>query len=655
MTAVERLVAALDAAGCRPRQGESAGKWSARCPAHDDSSPSLSIGSIEGQALLYCHTGCDTADVMAALGLGMADLFDNRHGREYRYSDGRIVHRYYDAGRKRFRQSGNTKPDGKAALYRLEQIRHAVAEGKPVLVVEGEKDVHAAESLGLTATCSPQGAGKALRADWSPLAGGHVLIVADGDDPGRQHAAQVLNLLVALGADAAVFAVKVGKDLADHVAAGYGINDLAPLELPQAAPVGRRITLTRASSIVPKPVVWTWETVDESTGEQHGRFPAGSLCINVGRAGLGKSQFACWMTAHLTRGTLPGVHYGTPRCVVYAASEDSWAMTIVPRLIAAGADLDRVFRIEVEDDGEPHARLTLPVDTAALGDAILRNDVAMLVCDPLLSLIDAGVNDYRARELRAALEPLVAMADATGCLIHALAHFTKATGSDPLMLISGSGAFGQLIRAGIGFARDDSTEDDTGAVVLSTIKNNLGREDLPSLTCSIEPVQVETPTGLAHVSRFVLGGPSDRSVRDILRGPDDGDERTERDEAADWLTKYLTDQGGEAPAKDVIKAARADGIAERTLKRARQRAGITSERRGFGQGSVWTLDPSFVPHSGHSGHVQERGTNGPNDGLNGDPSAQDSPQCTGCGAPLLLATPGRTLCEACRLHPEGTP
>jgi hypothetical protein len=116
----------------------------------------------------------------------------------------------------------------------------------------------------------------------------------------------------------------------------------------------------------------------------------------------------------------------------------------------------------------------------------------------------------------------------------------------------------------------------------------------------------------------VWTGETDRRVRDIMADQDH--ERSDRDEAAGWLTGYLMDHGCEAKTGDVIKAARADGIAERTLKRARTRAGVTSQRRGFGQGAVWVLDP-FGPRSGQSGQDSSPGTNGTNDGPNDDGEA----------------------------------
>jgi len=305
-------------------------------------------------------------------------------------------------------------------------------------------------------------------------------------------------------------------------------------------PGERRLLFTPASKIIPRPITWVWDTTppDATPDQQQGRFPAGSLVLAVGRAGLGKSQFAIWLTAQLTNGTLPGCYYRVPRSVVYCAAEDSWEMTIVPRLLAAGADCDRVFHVRVVDDGDPHARLTLPADTSCLEAGLGAHEVVLVVFDPLLSMLDAALNDYRAREVRHALEPLVGVADRSRCLFLGLAHFTKAIGSDPLLLVSGSGAFGQLIRAGVGFARDEDPSDQDaasaaasgatpgsaasgtgGSFVLSQIKNNLGREELPSLRYVIEPKAVETPEGLSWVSRFHFTGEESQSPQRCATTP----------------------------------------------------------------------------------------------------------------------------------------
>src|SRR5581483_1190533 len=139
----------------------------------------------------------------------------------------------------------------------------------------------------------------------------------------------------------------------------------------------RELVFQKASGIKPRPVRWAWDTAAPHAPPhlREGRFPIGSLVIAAGRAGVGKSQFAAWMTARITTGTLPGQFWGLPRCAVYAATEDSWAMTIVPRLIAAGADLDKVYRVAVTDDNDIHARLTLPADTSLLEKGITEHDI----------------------------------------------------------------------------------------------------------------------------------------------------------------------------------------------------------------------------------------------------------------------------------------
>lgn len=171
----------------------------------------------------------------------------------------------------------------------------------------------------------------------------------------------------------------------------------------EQGPQQSRLTLTPASAIVMRPVRWLWSD----------RIPAGAITLVPGREGIGKSLMLAWLAAHITRGTLPGQYEGSRRSVVYAASEDSWAHTIAPRLHAAGADLDMVYRVEVERDGAT-TQLTLPRDCESLAVEIERQGVALLAADPLLSLISAGIDNHRDRDLRTALEPLVQLADTTG-------------------------------------------------------------------------------------------------------------------------------------------------------------------------------------------------------------------------------------------------
>ncbi|MFK0154613.1 AAA family ATPase [Streptomyces sp. NPDC090493] len=374
-------------------------------------------------------------------------------------------------------------------------------------------------------------------------------------------------------------------------------SDARTDEAQQEGEQKRHLVLTPASKVRIRPVRWLWDTTPEGAPPtSHGRIPLYSLVLAAGGPGLGKSQYGVWMTARITTGTLPGELWGQPRGVIYAATEDSWEFTIAPRLVAAGADLDLVFRIDVQDDGQLHARLTLPMDTSLLGQAAEAYSVALLVADPLLSLIDKGINDYRAAEVRQALEPLVSIAERYHFTILGLAHFTKAGVADPLSRIAGSGAFGQLIRSFIAFARED-TEDGEQRFVMSLEKNNLGRLGLPSHSYVIQPVTVDTDEGPSYVSRFVLGPETNTSVRDVMREESvPAGDRAESDEVRMWLRDYLTDLGGSAENADVMKDAEKRKYSRPTIYRAKTKLGLITRQSGFGKDrkSIWYL-PEAAP------------------------------------------------------------
>jgi 5S rRNA maturation endonuclease (ribonuclease M5) len=591
VTALERVVSALEGRGLRTR--ESGGSVQAQCPAHEDGTPSLSLRRTADAVLVHCHGGCAVDDVLAELEMTKRDLFDEPRT-EYRYQDtgGRLtrtVQRLYAAdGKKTFRQQVADKDA--PALYRLPEVAAAVAAGRTVYVVEGERDVHALEAVGEVATCNAMGAGK-----WRPeyaryLRGAQVVIVADRDEPGRRHAAQVAASLDGTAKSVEVVEAAAGKDATDHIAAGYGVEQFTPTQVP---PVGRRLVLTSAADIEPEPVVWAWEEPDPQGLTPHGgRIPLGSLSVAAGREGTGKSSFGIWMAAHITRGTLPGQLYGKPRAVIYAAVEDSWKHTLIPRLMAAGADRTKVFRVEVVEDEDAGTTLSLPMDNVLLEREMRRVGAALLVLDPLMSTIGASIDTHREREVRVALDPLARLADRARCVVLGIAHFNKGSGTDPSSLITGSGAFKNVPRSVFGFAVDAE-----GGRVMSQTKNSLGRLDLPSLSYQIEGTEVPTRSGPAYVGRLVWLGEAERSVSDILSDRGDVEERADRDEAAEWLRSYLADQGGEAAFNDLAKAARADGLNERTLRRARDRAGVKTERVGFPSRTVWSLQSGHSPDS----------------------------------------------------------
>ncbi len=347
---------------------------------------------------------------------------------------------------------------------------------------------------------------------------------------------------------------------------------------------GRRVRITPLSEIRLRGTFWVWEE----------RIPVGGLTLWAGREGIGKSTSAAWLAAQVTRGTLPGIHFGTPRSVFYAASEDSWERTVAPRLHAAGADLERTFRVDVTEDDRPGITmpLTLPSDIGTLGMEMRHYGVALLVVDPLVSALNGSIDTHRDREVRSALEPLMAVADRAGAAVLGLVHFGKGASTDPLSLILGSRAFAATARAVVAMARDPDSED--GAVILSQEKNNLGRLDLPSLTYVVRSAPVETEDGVSNVGLVEFTGQSERSVGDMLaENAGSVGDRAEKDEAVRWLVDYMTNcDGGAALPGDVFKAAEKDGLSRDAVKRAKPKAGVKSGKASFGGGWVWSYEPA---------------------------------------------------------------
>lgn len=229
MTAQERLIDALRNHGSVV-DDRNPGKVKAQCPAHDDTNPSLSVGPRrDGKGVVVkCHAGCEIHDVLQAINFTMGDLFDEdaarqvfKPYRDYRYPDGRVVHRKPN---KQFPQTGNLKGN---SLFHADRI----GDSPTVYVTEGEKCAEAIEAFtGEVAVSASMGAGKAHYADWSPLRGKDAIIVADRDEPGRSHAAQVAELLDGVASSVQVVEAAEGKDAADHLAAGKSLEEFVPLD-----------------------------------------------------------------------------------------------------------------------------------------------------------------------------------------------------------------------------------------------------------------------------------------------------------------------------------------------------------------------------------------------------------------------------------------
>lgn len=541
----------------------SAGRASAQAPGHSPADLSITITDNGfDRVLVHSHAGEDLADVLSAVGLSTTDLFNEPSGSTYEYPDGRQVHR---SPGKRFRQSGNTTG---SKLYRTDLTADVI------YLVEGENDVHALETLGVAATCTAMGAGKAHLADLSPLHGKTVIVVRDKDEAGRRHADQVVGLLDGI-ATVGVVEAKAGKDAADHVAAGFGVDEFLPVDDPGAPErsVPRRLVPTLASDVKIKRVRWTFENW----------IVLGALNLLAGREGLGKSTLAVWIAAKVTQGTLPGELFGTPRHVIYLATEDDPAFTVAPRLKAAGADLDRVLFLSVHTETSTEGVVSLPSDMAELERVIAEHDVALVVLDAATSVMDAKLDGHDDRKVRQFLEPLAQSAGRMDYSVLGICHFGKRDGVDTGKLILGSVAWSQVARSVLAVALND----DTGDLVITNTKKNLA-PDTKSAAARVVSHSVVTDDGDTEVGRIEWLGETDVDARDLLEGGDENGDRADWSEAENWLFDYLT-QEGRASAKKLKADALAVGIKDHSVKRAARKLKVVYSDEGFPRTSVWSL------------------------------------------------------------------
>jgi hypothetical protein len=644
-TAFDRILDALRANGNHVIQ-RSDTTASAQCPAHDDRNPSLSIAVRDDRRgiVLKCHAGCEHTDVLAALGMTPRDTWDDpemqrvhKPNQDYHYAKGGVKYRRQSAGSpdKRMHWKKDTPDD---SLYKVDRLQ-AEPTDTAVYVTEGEKGCDAIWAMGFPAV-STGGATRVRTCDLEPLRDRDIIAIVDRDRAGLRWGAELRDKLAGIShSGSATFlqcAVDIDKaDVVEHFDSGLTLAELVPcyLEPPVyidnggkhngadiPAPAGWRERITWANEIPPKAVPWVWvgEPIDasplipidstarvpESMGiygiDSMGRIAAGTVAIAAGPEGVGKSSFGIWMTARVSTGTLRGAWYGKPQAVLYCAVEDSWQYTIVPRLMAAGADLSRVGRFDVVSDSDEVRTLTLPSDNEMLKRAVIANRVALVVMDPLLSLITDRLDSHHERETRVALDPLAAIAETTGTVLLGIAHWTK-TGTDVTTRITGSGAFKNLPRAVFAFARDPDAEQE---FIFTQTKNSLGRHDLPSVRYTIESARIEVDGHAPfYTGKFVALGNSNITVGDVLASRDSDVGSDSLTPAQRFIIRYVGDHAdadGEVPAAECITAGEPVGYEEPDLVKARGKIRnlVSSKRTGFGaQGRfMWFLTPEGLQH-----------------------------------------------------------
>lgn len=293
---------------------------------------------------------------------------------------------------------------------------------------------------------------------------------------------------------------------------------------PRAVPAGstdsgghrREIVWTSLTDIDDAAPQWAWKY------DGCGRIQVAALTLFGGRPATGKSTAARWFAARFSRGELEGCWKGKPRTVAYIAAEETAKYVLKPALRAAGADMDRIVTPTVRTAGGKHVALLADEDEHRLTEDLVKQNVSVIIVDPVMATIKSQTDIYRSNELRESLDPWLRIAEAIDGIVIGIVHFVKSATGDLIASINGGSAFGEVARCVFGFAKEDSPVGSAPLRVMSQGKNSCGREGL-SLEFAIESKWVTVSTGEdVEVGTFVLGEESDVSAGELLtprRGP----------------------------------------------------------------------------------------------------------------------------------------
>jgi putative DNA primase/helicase len=338
-----------------------------------------------------------------------------------------------------------------------------------------------------------------------------------------------------------------------------------------------------AAEIEPKRIDFLWP----------GRIARGKHTAIAGEPGDGKSQLSIYVAATISRGGEWPCGEGRAPVgnVIILNAEDGAEDTVVPRLIAAGADLKRVHIVSavLQEGGKGRRTFNLQADLALLEKKIGEiGDVALVIIDPISSYM-GKTDSHKNSEVRGALEPASEMADRLKVAILSITHFSKSgsgNNSKALHRFIGSIAFVGAPRAAFAVIEDADSE---GRILFLHAKNNMAAK-LQGLAYRLVQ-RIVGDTGESIVASYVVWDNEAvaASADEALRATESGGDRTAAAEAEEFLQDKLCQ--GAAPAKDCEEDARALGIAPRTLRRARKKLGVIAEKAGLKEGWIWRLPP----------------------------------------------------------------
>ena len=300
------------------------------------------------------------------------------------------------------------------------------------------------------------------------------------------------------------------------------------------------VKIIRMSDVELTPVEWLWKPY----------LPFGKLSVLQGNPGEGKTYFAMHLAAACTNGKLlPNMERMEPFNVIYKTAEDGLGDTVKPRLIEAGADLDRVLVI---DDSE----VQLTLSDERIEKAIIENNARLVIIDPIQAYLGADVDMNRANEVRPIFMRLGQVAQRTGCAILLIGHLNKAAGMQSLQRGLGSIDIAAAVRS---------------VMFIGKLKHDPTMRILTHEKSSLAPPGASLAFSLGDEGGFRWVGEYDITADEMLSGIEPQRE-TKTQQAKDLICTLLAG-GKQVLSEDIDKAALERGIPGRTVRDAKRELG----------------------------------------------------------------------------------
>ena len=300
------------------------------------------------------------------------------------------------------------------------------------------------------------------------------------------------------------------------------------------------VKIIRMSDVELTPVDWLWKPY----------LPFGKLSVLQGNPGEGKTYFAMHLAAACTNGKLlPNMERMEPFNVIYQTAEDGLGDTVKPRLIEAGADLDRVLVIDDSD-------VQLTLSDERIEKAIIENNARLVIIDPIQAYLGADVDMNRANEVRPIFMRLGQVAQRTGCAILLIGHLNKAAGMQSLQRGLGSIDIAAAVRS---------------VMFIGKLKHDPTMRILTHEKSSLAPPGASLAFSLGDEGGFRWVGEYDITADEMLSGIEPQRE-TKTQQAKDLICTLIAG-GKQVLSEDIDKAALERGIPGRTVRDAKRELG----------------------------------------------------------------------------------